>query len=128
MKRMPLNLLAGAAGVAALVTALILWHVNPSEVRVYPGCPFHALTGLYCPSCGGIRAAHALLHGRLGDAAGYNLYLLLMLPGLALAVWAYWRGYKRSVALPLIVLLGVAGALFWIARNLPGTPFSLLAP
>ena len=28
-------------------------------------CPFHALTGFYCPGCGGTRSMTALLHGHL---------------------------------------------------------------
>jgi hypothetical protein len=49
-------------------------------------CVFHALTGYYCPGCGGTRAVYALLHFQLlraflyhplvGYAAG--MYLLFM--------------------------------------------------
>jgi hypothetical protein len=33
-----------------------------------PACPFRAITGLPCPTCGTTHAALALLDGRIGDA------------------------------------------------------------
>lgn len=36
------------------------------------GCPFHALTGLPCPSCGATRAALALLRLDVAGALAFN--------------------------------------------------------
>lgn len=37
-----------------------------------PPCMFHALTGLYCPGCGGTRAFRALLQGNLFQSFCYH--------------------------------------------------------
>src|SRR3954469_4662288 len=44
---------------------------------VFPACPFHAATGLWCPGCGMTRATYALLHGDLGAALSANVFLPL---------------------------------------------------
>jgi hypothetical protein len=62
----------GAAFAAALT---VLYWFDPATTAVFPACPFRALTGLLCPLCGGLRAAHALLHGRLLDAVALNPFL-----------------------------------------------------
>lgn len=36
------------------------------------GCKFYALTGFYCPACGGTRALNALLHGHLAASLRLN--------------------------------------------------------
>lgn len=36
------------------------------------GCRFYALTGFYCPACGGTRALNALLRGRLITSLQFN--------------------------------------------------------
>lgn len=37
-----------------------------------PRCPFRALTGIPCPTCGTTHAAVALLHGEIGAAVAAN--------------------------------------------------------
>lgn len=76
-------------------TLLWPWHLP---------CLFHALTGFYCPGCGGTRAVKALFHGRLLLCL---LYHPLVFYCAALAVWfavsyALYRltgdkGYRRSL-------------------------------
>jgi hypothetical protein len=100
----------------------------------YPRCPFFWLTGLYCPGCGSARTLHALAHGDIGAAAGYNILLVCVLP--LLAFWgtvAFYRGLAQNRPAPqlplgsaLVVL--VVSVVFGVLRNLPWWPFSLLAP
>lgn len=106
----------------------VLWRVDPTQVRLYPGCPFLALTHLYCPGCGGIRALHALVHGKIADAALYNALLLLSLPLVTVILYLWRKGAGDRAFLTIAIPWGVALVLFWIARNLPGYPFTLLAP
>jgi hypothetical protein len=120
---------AGAALLASAVTVLAL--VDPHTAGRYPSCPWHAVTGTWCPGCGGLRAVHDLTHGHLVSAVHSNVLVVLLAP--ALLVWWYvarWRAGQRPAALVLstsgtlaVVLLL---AVFTIARNLPAG--SALAP
>lgn len=63
---------------AAFVMAALAWPDRLSQVvgAVSPGCPFHRLTGLSCPGCGGTRAVQALLAGDVLAACRFNLFLI----------------------------------------------------
>ena len=123
---------------AALVLpagAAVLYHYPPQPGSFYPGCMFHAITGWHCPGCGGTRCAHALVHGELARALAYNPLLVVSLPllGLTLASSAYRQWTGRRWRLPR--LPGWAGYLifwiiiaYWLLRNVPVHPFTLLAP
>ncbi|MFG2756284.1 DUF2752 domain-containing protein [Streptomyces wuyuanensis] len=116
----PLATLAAVAGAFAYVGA-----VDPNEPGHYPVCPLLRFTGIYCPGCGGLRSAHAFVHGDLGTAFGANA--LAVAGYLVFAVvWAVWL--VRAVrAKPVRITLGPAwwwglGALlavFTVVRNLP---------
>ena len=41
-------------------------------------CLFHLITGLYCPGCGGTRAARYLLHGQIMKSFWYHPLVLYM--------------------------------------------------
>ncbi len=118
----------------AVVAALGVWLLGPRPPGWYPPCPFHALTGLLCPGCGSGRTVHALAHGDWGRALALNPLIVLVLPlALAWAGHALWRALRQDlppVELPrpvAAVTLGVVLA-FWILRNLPWWPCTLLAP
>lgn len=56
----------------------VYFNIDPEDSllgRYFPKCPVKMLTGLQCPGCGVQRAAHSLLHGELGEALSYNLFL-----------------------------------------------------
>jgi hypothetical protein len=123
------------AVLAATVLAAVLYRFDPLQASFYPRCPLYLFTGLYCPGCGALRAGHALLHGELVAALGYNLFFVLAVP-----VFAYlaasrvreaWTGRplptKRLPAPGVWAVVCVLIA-FSILRNLPYEPFSILAP
>lgn len=126
-------LAAGVLG-AGIAAAVLLRHVDPGRPGSgLPACPFHGLTGLYCPGCGATRAMHALLHFDLGGALAMNPLLVLALPFVALlladfAGWlpSRWRAGQWRVldARPWAALV----VAFWVARNLPWPPFAWMAP
>ena len=110
--------IAGALALSAAATVLFLF--DPGQHGFYPRCGFHALTGWDCPGCGGLRAAHQLLHGHVAAAWALNpLVLLLPVPG---ALIAFARHASPGAAVRLRggwpAWLGVALLLFCLARNL----------
>lgn len=120
-----------ALGLALAVGAAILLYLHrPAGQYFYPRCSLHASTGLLCPGCGGLRASHELLHGRVLEALRSNALLVLGLP--TLAGWTVWR---RARSRPVLALSSAGvwwvfgGVLVYtILRNLPGAPFHWLAP
>lgn len=111
------------AAVAALGVA-VLYVCPPAAVRWYPRCPFLALTGWRCAGCGGLRAIHALLHGRLAEAIGCNGLVVTLLP--AAAAFSLWQLYSvlrwgrfRTAPSLLPALWGASAAavVFGVLRN-----------
>jgi len=113
-------------GVALLVAVVmtLLFVFNPAQHSFYPMCFFYRATGWQCPGCGGLRAAHQLLHGHLWTAFQYNPLLVGAAPVvLGLMVRRWLRGPRETVAPRMAAcwawtLLFVVVA-FWIVRNLP---------
>jgi hypothetical protein len=111
-----------------LLAASVVLHLrDPHSSGSYGFCPWLALTGTYCPGCGGLRAVNDLTHGDVLGAASSNLLFVASLP--FLAVWWLrsfadgWRGRRRHlsdrasyVALAAVLSLTM---LFWLVRNLP---------
>jgi hypothetical protein len=100
---------------------------DPHRSGSYGFCPWLALTGTYCPGCGGLRAVNDLTHGNVLAAASSNLLFVASLP--FVAVWWLrsfadgWRGVRRhlsdrSAYVVLVVVLS-STMLFWVLRNLP---------
>ena len=96
MKRQGLSfrarfLIGNAATAAALLLFLFLDRYAVFDLFLI--CPLHTV-GLYCPTCGMTRAAHALLAGRLTAALTYHPGILLLL---LLAL--YYEGYGLVAAI-----------------------------
>ena len=66
--------LAGLAAAAIWFTLGLPW----------PGCAFHALTGLPCVTCGATRSIIQFLHGHFFAAWNWNPLVFLIMCGLAL--------------------------------------------
>ena len=121
-----------AAGVLAATAVL---HVrDPHASGSYGFCPWLALTGTYCPGCGGLRAVHDLTDADLAAAVSSNLLVVALVP-VAVLLWAWWaharwrgRLLRPTAALtrPAVWTLGTAVALFTLLRNLE--PAAWLAP
>lgn len=119
--------LAVPAGVLAAVAAGFAYvgAVDPNEPGHYPVCPLLRYTGLYCPGCGGLRSAHAFVHGDFPAALHANA--LAVLGYLAFAVlWTVWvvhavRGRPTRIdpRPGLVWSLGALLLVFTVVRNLP---------
>lgn len=98
----------------------MLYTYPPESSAWYPRCVFKAATGYECPGCGSTRAAHHLLHGRVGQAFRLNPMLFLMGGVMLAAAPSLVRGNQpRFITRPwfgwgtLIVVM-----TWWIVRNL----------
>jgi hypothetical protein len=118
-----------------LLAASVALHLrDPHQSGSYGFCPWLALTGTYCPGCGGLRAVNDLTHGDVLAAASSNLLFVTSLPFVALW-WLRsfvdgWRGMPRHVsdrtAYVVLVVVLASTMVFWVLRNLPFA--SWLAP
>ncbi|MFK4147542.1 DUF2752 domain-containing protein [Streptomyces sp. NPDC004065] len=116
----PAAVLAAVAGAFAYVGA-----VDPNRPGHYPVCPLLRFAGIYCPGCGGLRGAHALVHGDLLAAlrdnalavGGYLLFAVLWTGWVLRAVRG--RPARLDVRPAHLWTLGVLLALFTVVRNLP---------
>ena len=124
-----------APAILAACALTLVYAVDPRTSGNYPPCLFLFVTGCYCPGCGTLRALHALMHGNLREALGYNLLSVALFPLLG-ATYGYglahtvsrWpipslRVSQHTAWATLAVILA-----FWLLRNLPVSPFSMLAP
>jgi hypothetical protein len=113
----------------------IIYLLDPSSSDLYPPCPFLALTGFYCPGCGTIRALHQLTLGHPVAALDLNPLMVLLLPFVAYFLASHamlavtGRPLRRFFVRPALIwtLLGII-LVYWLLRNVPRYPFTLLAP
>jgi hypothetical protein len=98
-------------------------------------CLFHALTGLYCPACGTLRALSQLLQGNFLSALRLNPLTIIALPffswyvlsrAIHLAAGRMPRSSRAELLGAKLILLVVL--VFWVLRNIPLAPFTYLAP
>ena len=122
------GLIIGAGG--GLV--LMLYALDPVSSRFYPVCIFHQLTGLFCPGCGSARALHALAHGHVAAALRFNPLTVVATPFVATALMR--RTFERRLTPPSRVhpawmwALAIVVTAFFVLRNIPVYPLTLLAP
>lgn len=107
--------------VAATATAATIYLLPTS---LWPKCPIYFVTGLYCPGCGGLRAAHALLQGDVAAALNQNA-LIFAIPVLILGGFLVQKKASRVLTTTYLVFVGLVTATFTVLRNIPG---SWLAP
>jgi Protein of unknown function (DUF2752) len=128
-RTIPVALFAGSAGLA------LLRLYDPASSGLFPPCPLHYFTGLYCPGCGSLRALHQLLLGNWHTAWAMNPLTCVLLPFLIYGLASELGLWLRGRPLPQIFIPGkwiyvlcAVIVLFGILRNLPFYPFDLLAP
>ncbi len=127
-RRLAPAVLAGAVAAAAAGYVALADPGRASRLPTIP-CPFHAVTGWWCPGCGMTRAAHDVLTGHPMAALGTNL-LWPLVAGLAswmAAAWL-WPRVPSPTKAPAALWVGLIAlaVVYGVARNLPA--FHALAP
>lgn len=111
------------------VAAVSLWKPGSAALLA---CPFHALTGLYCPGCGMTRMLYHLVRGHIALAFAQNALAFLALPIVVWAIvqallpqrWAVRFDVSRRWAYAIIAVI----VAFTLLRNIPYWPASALTP
>ena len=83
---------------------------NPHDTGGTFVCPLFAMTGVYCPGCGGTRAVYDLAHGDIAGALSMNPLFTIAVPLLGV-LWLRWVMRLRGVVLrewPFPTWAGVA--------------------
>lgn len=109
-----LALLWGVAAVGSVALRPLWLALAPFA----PACPFRALTGVPCPTCGTTHAAVAILHGEIGAAFAANPLaaaagIVFVAGGVLAPVWAAfaWPLPALPVPLPVWARLGIVAVL-----------------
>ena len=128
-----LRLLVGIgvpAGALMLLTFCLLTQRTPP-------CLFYEITGLYCAGCGTGRSLLALFSGHFVKAFRYQPLMIISLPFVAYYCLKVYLSFVlgrdvlpvpriRSTWVGMTILIVILA--YWILRNLPFFPFTLLAP
>ena len=129
------RILAAAGIAAAAAGAFVVGYFNPTTAGFFPVCPLYATTGLSCPGCGLTRGFHALFHGDILGALGFNalipVYVFLFgYVALTLVLIVFrGRGLSTKVFHPKFVYgFLIFSLVFGVVRNFPFYPFTILAP
>lgn len=122
-------------GLMLVPTLLIIFAFDPAHTRFFPPCHFKLITGFECPGCGSLRAIHQLLNGNFLAAIRLNplMIIFLFIFFLVLISLLIKNKFTKSFLsflsrpyIPLAVLIIIL--VYWLLRNLPFYPFTLLGP
>ncbi len=132
-KNKKLRLLVGlGAPTGALLIASIFFILEKT-----PPCIFYEITGLYCAGCGSGRCMLAVLNLDFYAAFRYQPLLFISSPFLVYYVAKLYLGFvfgKDVLPFPEIrgkwagITVVAVIIAYWILRNIPVFPFTLLAP
>jgi len=126
--------LLGLFAIAGMAVAVSIW--KPGTTALLPPCPFHAITGLFCPGCGSTRMLYYLVHGQIGRSFRQNPLAFIALPFVVAklvvsvlpAAWQVQFRFRflRSPYWAYGVLVVVIA--YAVLRSIPYWPACTLAP
>lgn len=114
-------------GILVLLLVSLYYFFNPTVSNFFPKCPFHTITGLYCPGCGSQRAIHDLMHLNIFEAINHNALMFFMFTfGIGLYLYSK-KKFSDLIYHPKspLIIFGII-FLFGVLRNLD--KFHFLAP
>jgi hypothetical protein len=109
-----------------LAATAVVGVISPYHAGRYPVCPLYAVTGLYCPLCGGLRATHDLTRLDVTGALDRNPLVVLAVPFVLYAwirwVRRAWTGSPGPLSVPRSAGWGLLALVitFTVLRNVPG--------
>jgi len=95
--------------------------------RYLPGCPIHALFGIYCPACGATRAMRAVMSGDFKIAIHDNALLFAVPIFVAVGMFLQSRYSNKRVLITYIIGLILITLGFTIIRNMNNSPLAPIA-
>lgn len=122
MLKLPDRLFYILLGIGAIAVLALLCFFDPSTSAIFPPCPTNALTSLYCPGCGTLRAMHALLHGDVKEALSQNILAVIFIPILP-AIYFFPKYFRKPIVPAAMLVIFI---LYAILRNTE--TFLFLAP
>ena len=122
--------------VALVFTSVVIsltYGTSPRWMR--PACPFHAVTGWWCPGCGLTRGVFALARGHVIDALRWNVFTPIVALSLLMSAFTWALAPLRQMPVLrvsridgrffgmltiILIFYGVArNILPWVALKLP---------
>ncbi len=110
--------------ISAVILLLGLSMFPITQYHYFPPCPWHKITGTFCPGCGTVRGIQSMIDGNIFGLLQNNPLAMVALLFLGFSFFSTcvqsFRGYK-PISLLLskkeIVLLVIIVILYWILRN-----------
>lgn len=121
----------GALVFTSVVIALS-YGTSPRWMR--PACPFHAVTGWWCPGCGLTRGVYALARGHVFDALRWNVFTPIVALGLLMSAFTWALAPLRQMPVLRVSriderffgMLAIVLIFYGVARNI--LPWAALKP
>lgn len=113
-----------------LLGLVIIYLILSKYLNIYIFCPFHKLTGFYCPGCGVTRMLFSLLTLDFYQAFRYNCLLFISLPFFLFfyinALLYPKKPLYQKIPSKIWYLIIIIFLIYGLLRNIPF--FDFLAP
>lgn len=108
--------------VIILVFAIAMWITDFEIISWLPKCEFLAVTGLYCPGCGGTRAVKCLLRGNLIRSFLYHPFVMYFAVGYTVFMVyefckKHFKIFHKVFPVEVVICVGVGVLILqWIVK------------